>query len=150
MAMIGKLTALRVAREKRPGVYADGGGLYLQVTNHGSKSWIFRFWVAERDPKTGEIVRDPATNKVCGRGRKMGLGSCITVSLAEARDRALPIATLRRETSLQATVASRLCALSIVRLASSLGFPSGKLLLNYGVRPLSLWATGFRNVVPAR
>ncbi len=40
MAMIGKLSALRVAREKRPGVYADGGGLYLQVTKHGSKSWI--------------------------------------------------------------------------------------------------------------
>jgi hypothetical protein len=50
--MIGKLSALKVAREKRPGDYGDGGGLYLQVTKQGSKSWIFRFWVAERDPKT--------------------------------------------------------------------------------------------------
>jgi integrase len=97
MAMIGKLSALKVAREKRPGVYGDGGGLYLQVTKQGSKSWIFRFWVAERDPKTGAVVRDPTTNKVRGRGREMGLGSCITVSLAEARDRALECRKLREK-----------------------------------------------------
>ena len=97
MAMIGKLSALKVAREKRPGVYGDGGGLYLQITKRGSKSWIFRFWVAERDPKTGAVVRDPTTNKVCGRGREMGLGSCITVSLAEARDRALECRKLREK-----------------------------------------------------
>jgi hypothetical protein len=95
--MIGKLSALKVAREKRPGVYGDGGGLYLQVTKQGSKSWIFRFWVAERDPKTGAVVRDPTTNKVRGRGREMGLGSCITVSLAEARDRALECRKLREK-----------------------------------------------------
>jgi integrase len=97
MAMIGKLSALKVAREKRPGIYGDGGGLYLQVTKQGSKSWIFRFWVAERDLKTGAVVRDPATNKVRGRGREMGLGSCITVSLAEARERALECRKLREK-----------------------------------------------------
>jgi len=43
MPVIGKLSALKVAREKRPGDYGDGGGLYLQVTKQGSKSWIFRF-----------------------------------------------------------------------------------------------------------
>jgi hypothetical protein len=32
MPVTGKLTALKVAREKRPGFYGDGGGLYLQVT----------------------------------------------------------------------------------------------------------------------
>jgi hypothetical protein len=32
MPVIGKLTALKVAREKRPGLYGDGGGLYLQIT----------------------------------------------------------------------------------------------------------------------
>ena len=46
---IGKLKALTVAREKRPGMYDDGGGLYLQVTG-AAKSWIFRYWVSERDP----------------------------------------------------------------------------------------------------
>ncbi len=97
MAMLGKLTALKVAREKRPGLYGDGGGLYLQITARGSKSWIFRFWAAERDPATGEIVRDSTTKKVKGRAREMGLGSCITVSLAEARERALECRKLREK-----------------------------------------------------
>jgi len=51
-------------------MYADGGGLYLQVSRGGSKSWIFRFTMA-------------------GREREMGLGPLHTVSLAEARDLAL-------------------------------------------------------------
>jgi Arm domain-containing DNA-binding protein/integrase-like protein len=97
MAVIGKLTALRVAREKRPGLYGDGGGLYLHITARGTKSWIFRFWIAERDPETGKLVRHPSTDKVKGRGREMGLGSCITVSLAEARDRALECRKLREQ-----------------------------------------------------
>ena len=97
MPIIGKLTALKVAREIRPGLYGDGGGLYLQITARGSKSWIFRYWIGERDPMTGNIVRNPATNKVKGRSREMGLGSCITVSLAEARDRALECRKLREQ-----------------------------------------------------
>ena len=35
---IAKLKALNVAREKRPGSYGDGGGLYLQVAAGGAKS----------------------------------------------------------------------------------------------------------------
>jgi integrase len=95
MPMIGKLKALNVARERRPGMYGDGGGLYLQVTKSGAKSWIFRFWVPERDLATGHLVRDALTKKIRGRVREMGLGSCLTVSLAEARDRALECRKLR-------------------------------------------------------
>jgi integrase len=95
MPLIGKLNALKVAREKRPGLYGDGGGLYLQVGERGTKSWVFRYWVALRDPATGALIRDPTTNKVKGKGREMGLGSLITVSLAEARDRALECRKLR-------------------------------------------------------
>jgi Arm DNA-binding domain len=51
MPVTGKLKALNVAREKRPGLYGDGGGLYLQVMASGSKSWIFRYWIAERSDK---------------------------------------------------------------------------------------------------
>jgi hypothetical protein len=72
MSVTGKLTALKVAREKRPGLYGDGGGLYLQVTARGSKSWIFRFWIAERDPMSGDVVRDTTTKKVKGRSREIG------------------------------------------------------------------------------
>jgi len=63
------LTARRVATEKRPGTFADGGGLYLQVAPGGTKSWIFRYQFA-------------------GRRRDMGLGSVNAFTLAEARERA--------------------------------------------------------------
>ncbi len=68
--MGGKLTALGVAKLKNPGMYGDGGGLWLQVTGKGAKSWIFRFTLR-------------------GKSREMGLGSAATFSLAEARDKAL-------------------------------------------------------------
>jgi integrase len=66
---INKLSALAVEKLKTPGLYADGGGLYLQVSPARTKSWVFRY-------------------KVGGRGRYMGLGSLTTVSLAEARETA--------------------------------------------------------------
>ncbi|MDQ3186738.1 MAG: Arm DNA-binding domain-containing protein, partial [Pseudomonadota bacterium] len=61
-----RLTAREVVNKKKQGNYCDGGGLYLQISESGSKSWIFRF----------------ALN---GKDRHMGLGPCHTVSLAEAR-----------------------------------------------------------------
>jgi integrase len=72
VAQINRLTALRVDRTRTPGLYHDGAGLYLQVTaaNEGvTKSWLFRF------------VLD-------GKERRMGLGSLLNVSLAQARDKA--------------------------------------------------------------
>jgi integrase len=70
---VGRLTALKVAKVKKPGFYADGAGLYLQVTGDGetriAKSWIFRFTLR-------------------GRSREMGLGSFSTFGLAEARVKA--------------------------------------------------------------
>ncbi|WP_018262447.1 tyrosine-type recombinase/integrase [Methylobacterium sp. WSM2598] len=68
--MTGKLSAVRVAKLKTPGMYGDGGGLWLQVTGNGAKSWIFRFTLR-------------------GKARAMGLGSASTFSLVEARDKAL-------------------------------------------------------------
>jgi integrase-like protein/Arm domain-containing DNA-binding protein len=64
-----KLTALAVSRAKQRGYYADGGGLYLQVSPSGAKFWVFRF-------------------KKDGRLREMGLGAAHTISLAEAREHA--------------------------------------------------------------
>jgi len=64
-----RLTALSVQRKQKPGMYADGDGLYLRVSPTGSRSWLFRYrW---RDKR-----------------RDMGLGSAETVSLAEARQKA--------------------------------------------------------------
>ncbi|MER9331876.1 integrase arm-type DNA-binding domain-containing protein [Mesorhizobium sp. M0488] len=66
---INRLTAAGVTAQKKPGLYADGLGLYLQVASGGAKSWIFRYMLA-------------------GRPRKMGLGSVHTVSLKLAREKA--------------------------------------------------------------
>ena len=65
------LTSKRVAKLVRhsPGRFHDGHGLYLQVVNRNSASWILRY------------VR-------AGKERMLGLGPTHTVGLAEARIRA--------------------------------------------------------------
>ena len=64
-----KLSALEVARLKKPGRWGDGHGLWLQIGPGGSKSWCFCY-------------------KRQGRQHVMGLGPLYAVSLAEARVRA--------------------------------------------------------------
>jgi hypothetical protein len=66
---VNRLSALQVNRTTRPGRYADGGGLWLQITKTGAKSWLFRYAVA-------------------GREHVVGLGPLHTYSLAAARERA--------------------------------------------------------------
>jgi integrase len=73
---LNRLSTFKVEKSKQPGMYADGGGLYLRVAEGGSKQWIFRY-VAN------------------GRLRDMGIGPCHTLSLAEARERATEARKLR-------------------------------------------------------
>ena len=40
------LTARRADKERKPGMHADGGGLYLRIGSVGARSWIFRYQVA--------------------------------------------------------------------------------------------------------
>ncbi len=68
---LNRLSAKTVAFKKHPGLYCDGGGLYLQVTASGSKTWIFRFL-------------SPLTQKL----RDMGLGPLHSVGLPKAREKA--------------------------------------------------------------
>jgi Arm DNA-binding domain len=70
------LTALQVSRLKDPGLYPDGGGLYLRISNTGTKSWLYRFMLAHKR-------------------RWHGLGPYPLYSLAEARSRALDARKLR-------------------------------------------------------
>ncbi|MCJ2012165.1 tyrosine-type recombinase/integrase [Methylobacterium sp. J-076] len=63
---VNKLTALSIAREKKPGRYGDGAGLYLVIDPNGSRRWIMIF-------------------RHDNRQREMGLGSATVFSLAEAR-----------------------------------------------------------------
>jgi integrase len=68
------LTAIAVAKIKRPGRYGVGNGVYLQITGINGRSWVFRF---ERESEGKR------------RGRHIGLGPCALVSLAEAREKGL-------------------------------------------------------------
>jgi integrase len=60
---------MAVSKAKARGLYSDGGGLALQVSKDGARSWVFRFMLN-------------------GRERCMGLGSLNAVSLAKARQKA--------------------------------------------------------------
>jgi integrase len=72
-----RLTAAEVRKlSKLAGMHADGGGLYLRVTPAGVPSWVFRYSMGERE-------------------RYHGLGPLHTVSLAEARAKALECRKLR-------------------------------------------------------
>jgi integrase len=64
---VHKLSARGAATLTTPGRHSDGGGLYLNVTETGARSWLF-IW------------------KVAGRRREMGLGSARDVPLARARE----------------------------------------------------------------
>lgn len=64
-----KLNVKQVASLTKPGVYSDGGGLYLRIRPTGSRSWLFIYMI---DGKRGE----------------MGLGSDLNVTLAKAREKA--------------------------------------------------------------
>jgi integrase len=73
---LNRLSTMKVQKAKRPGMYCDGGGLYLRVAEGGSKQWVYRF----------------VTN---GRPRDMGLGGFHVLTLAEARERAREASKLR-------------------------------------------------------
>ncbi|CAN7401995.1 tyrosine-type recombinase/integrase [Bosea sp. LjRoot237] len=66
---IERLTALGISRLSKPGMYADGGNLWLQVSPAGTRSWSIRFTIN-------------------GKARQMGIGSVLDVSLSEARNMA--------------------------------------------------------------
>jgi integrase len=78
MARVDRLTALRAQREKRPGMHADGRGLYLRINHAGARSWILRYMLD-------------------GRRHDMGLGSADDVSLADARRKAREARSLKAE-----------------------------------------------------
>jgi len=66
---IHKLQPITLSRKMAPGYHSDSGGLYLQTTKPGSKSWVFRFALG-------------------GKRREMGLGPFPTIGLATARQEA--------------------------------------------------------------
>ena len=75
---VNKLKPLQVKKEKNPGWYADGMGLYLQISKTGGKSWVYRY-------------------QHKGKERRHGLGSFPFVSLPDARHAAEECRLLRKE-----------------------------------------------------
>jgi Arm DNA-binding domain len=63
---VNRLTAMAIRRQLERGLYADGNGLYLQVSAFGTKAWVYRY---QRN----------------GSPRMMGLGAVNTSSVAAAR-----------------------------------------------------------------
>ena len=66
---IHRLSVAAIKYALKPGWYADGGGLYLEVDRGGRQRWALRLTVA-------------------GRRRDFGLGPIHKVSLKDARERA--------------------------------------------------------------
>ena len=58
----------RFVRSAKPGLHSDADGLYLHVTDKGTRSWVFR-------------------SQVAGREVKQVLGRYPAVGLAEAREK---------------------------------------------------------------
>lgn len=93
-----KLTDREVRSLKEPGRYGDGLGLWLQVSDVGGKSWLFRFMLN-------------------GRARMMGLGRYDDVSLEEARRKARECRKLLAEG--KDPLEERKARLALDRLASA-------------------------------
>jgi integrase len=64
---LNRLTPIAVSRSRRKGLHADGGGLYLRISESGTKGWIFRYG------KNGKY-------------HDLGLGATHTISLPRARE----------------------------------------------------------------
>jgi integrase len=72
-----KLKPLDVQR-LQPGLHPDGGGLYLQVTTSGARSWLYRY-------------------SLHGKEHRIGLGSASAIPLKRARELAAQARGLRAE-----------------------------------------------------
>jgi integrase len=73
---LNKLSALAVSKLTQVGRYADGGGLYLQISRWRTKAWIFRYRFGPKD-------------------RHHGIGPYPLISLAEARQKAEDLRRVR-------------------------------------------------------
>jgi integrase len=71
-----RLTVRGIQTASKKGLHADGKGLYLRVSETGTKSWVYRYRVGDRQ-------------------HDMGLGPYPDISLAEARERATAQRRLR-------------------------------------------------------
>src|SRR5690606_34998398 len=68
MHVRNKFNVKGIAKLRKPGIYADGGGLYMRVRKTGTRSWLY-------------------IGMLKGKRIEIGLGSVLDVSLAAAREK---------------------------------------------------------------
>lgn len=75
------LTALEIKNAK-PGMHADGGGLYLHVGKAGNTSWIFRFQLNKRRREMGleRFLSVSILRMVCALPDRLRLSSAVVSS----------------------------------------------------------------------
>ncbi len=77
MRQYKRLTVKAVQAEMRPGIHADGDGLYMRARDSGTKSWLY-------------------IGTLNGKRREVGLGPVRDVPLANAREKAAEMRTAFR------------------------------------------------------
>lgn len=106
---LNRLSAKAVDSLNGRGYYADGGGLYLQISKFETRSWVFRYSLA-------------------GKAREMGLGPYPDVSLKDAREKAAEGRKLlrdgidpieRRQAARSTMIAARASALTFEQCAAA-------------------------------
>ena len=129
---MGNLTAAKAKTLTKPGLHGDGGGLYLNVTRGGSRSWVQRI-------------------SIDGRRREIGLGSFPTVSLARART----VAAVNRmavaeghDPLAEKQAAKRRDAVPTFRQAAELAFEANKPRWRNDKHTKSWWQTLERHAFP--
>jgi len=112
---INRLTARAVSTTTKPGLLADGGGLLLQVTKGGAKSWVYRFTLNKktRDMGLGPLQAVPLTDArdIAANARKLVANGIDPIDDRKARQASAATAT-RHGTSFRA------CAEEYIRLNS--------------------------------
>ena len=127
-----KLTAIKARSITKPDLHGDGDGLYLRVTNTGSRSWALR------------IV-------INGRRREIGLGAFPTVSLARARTIAAAnraAVAEGRDPLAEKEAAKRKAVIPTFRQAAERTFEANRPRWRNGKHTVSWWQTQERHAFP--
>ena len=129
---MGNLTAAKVKSLSKPGMHGDGDGLYLNVTDTGSRSWMLRYSVA-------------------GKRRAIGLGAFPAISLARARTLAAGHRTAiaeGRDPLAEKQAAKRKAAVPTFREAAERTFEANQPRWRNGKHTKSWWQTLERHAMP--
>ncbi len=129
---MGSLTAAKAKSLTKSGMHGDGDGLYLNVTQAGSRSWVQRI-------------------SIDGRRREIGLGAFPAIGLAQARNLAAANRTViaeGRDPLAEKREAKRKAAIPTFRQAAEQTFEANLPRWRNGKHTVSWWQTLERHAFP--